>query len=266
MKILKKAVSLVLSAVVVAGLGSVVSAADTNINIKSTFPDKNFQAFLKKYDTDNNGYLYYSELMKIKSISVDSSAGIEDFTGIEYLKYTRQLIVFGGDAEEIDLSNCYNISDCKILGTPCLRSFKAGPYLDSLEISLCDGIKTLDLSKAYDLEEFKLVYNRKLKQDIDLSATRFLKTVEIYDTPITSVKFNALAQIDDLIVAGTKITSINLTNMDFNRSIYCYVYDNPNLTSICMPKNSFTILQMNRTKDGSYKYSDSKSDKRIYIA
>ena len=109
MNILKKLVSFALTAAVVAGIGSTSFAAETSVNIAKTFPDKNLQKVVSKYDKDKNGTLSLAEMKKFTELSIWSEDCVEDLTGIDKLKYTTRLIVFEGDMETINLSKCDNI-------------------------------------------------------------------------------------------------------------------------------------------------------------
>lgn len=265
MKILRKAVSLVLSAIVVGSLG-VTTFADTNTNISidQTFPDANFRDLLRAYDTDKNGYLYYTELKNITFLSIDDHDGIKDLTGIETLKYTKSLIVTSSDIEEtLDLSKCNNLTSVMLAGANNVKSFIGGPGLESLELAHCDKLKNVDISRCVDLESFKLGYCEKVKDTLDLSASKYLNYVDVNFTNITEIKFNSNANITKLQVWNTAIKSINLGNcMDFNTLKTCQVYGNHNLKSIILPKNSFSVLMSHKTSDG-YRYDENK--KHIYI-
>lgn len=257
MNILKKLVSFALTAAVVAGIGSTSFAAETSVNIAKTFPDKNLRKVVSKYDKDNNGTLSLAEMKKFTELSIWSEDCVEDLTGIDKLKYTTRLIVFEGDMETINLSKCDNIEYANIICTNQLTSFTGGWGLEYLELSFCTKLSSLDLSRSYNLETFKFIRNTKFRGTVDLNASPYLEHVELLDLNCTGVRFNKGANLKYIECTRTKIESLNLSVMNFNTLTRVFVYDNPNLRSLYLPSNSFSVLMSHRTNDG-YSYRDSK--------
>lgn len=254
MNLLKKTVSLMLSAVVVTCMGTAVFA-DSGININQTFKDTNFRTYLKQYDKNSNGYLDDSELKNIKSVDCNSSNKIKDVSGIEKLRYCTSLNVYEGNVVDVDLSKCTNITSVSIINSTTIKSFKAGWDIEYLDISY-SSIETLDLSNVFYLRTIRLMQNENLTGKVDLTRALFLNEVKIASTPVTSVEFCKGCRLGLLQILNTNITNLDLTKvtgMDF--TINFIISGNTELRSILLPGDVF-IFHTSHMKNGKTSYSN----------
>lgn len=254
MNLLKKTVSLMLSAVVVTCMGTAVFA-DSGININQTFKDTNFRTYLKQYDKNSNGYLDDSELKNIKSVDCNSSNKIKDVSGIEKLRYCTSLNVYEGNVVDVDLSKCTNITSVSIINSTTIKSFKAGWDIEYLDISYC-SIETLDLSNVFYLKSIRLMCNEKLTGKVDLTRALFLNEVKIASTPVTGISFCKGCRLEFMQIINTNVTSLDLkkvTGMDF--TINFVISNNKELRSMLLPGDVF-IFHTSHMKNGKTSYSN----------
>lgn len=82
-----------------------VKIADKGIALSSVnFPDANFLAELKQFDTDNDGYLSTAEIAAVTAINV-SGKNISSLAGIEYFTALQTLNCSNNSISELDLSS-----------------------------------------------------------------------------------------------------------------------------------------------------------------
>lgn len=254
MNLLKKTVSLMLSAVVVTCMGTAVFA-DSGININQTFKDTNFRTYLKQYDKNSNGYLDDSELKNIKSVDCNSSNKIKDVSGIEKLRYCTSLNVYEGNVVDVDLSKCTNITSVSITNSTTIKSFKAGWDIEYLDITYTT-IETLDFSNAFYLRSFRFMLNENFTSKIDLSRALFLNEIKIANAPASSITFCKGCRLGFMQITGTNITNIDLTKvtgMDF--TVTFILSANPNLRSVLLPGDVF-IFHTSHMSGGKTSYSN----------
>ncbi|MGN0620632.1 MAG: leucine-rich repeat domain-containing protein, partial [Porcipelethomonas sp.] len=79
-----------------------IKAGGIEIN-KTNFPDANFLAYVKSFDTDNNNILSGTEIAAVTSIDV-SDMGISDLKGIEYFTALETLYCSSNSLESLDVS------------------------------------------------------------------------------------------------------------------------------------------------------------------
>ena len=261
MNILKKLVSAALTTAIVAGIGTSVFAADSSVNIKKTFPDKNLQKICKKYDTDNNGSLSLSELKKFNELAIFSEDEVEDLTGIDKLRYTTRLIVFEGDMDIVNLSKCDSFETVKIMSTN-ISTFIGGWGIETLELTFCGKLKNVDITRCIYLKDFQFIRNGRFTGYLDIGNSRYLENVTIMDTPLESVEFHPSAQIKNIEVCRTGLEELDLRGMKWSTLREVSVFDNPSMVVTVLPQGSFAALQAGRTKYG-YRYSDSQ--RFVYI-
>jgi len=152
---------------------------DTNAAVRinaTNFPDSVFRAYVKKFDTNNNGILNDAELAKATAIAV-SDKGIETLDGIEFFTSLKSLSCTGNDLSSLDVSNNTALENLYCSTNP-IRSLdlSKNTKLKNLDCSLCE-LSRLDLSKNLSL--VKLVSRSNKFSTLDLSSHKSLKEVDV---------------------------------------------------------------------------------------
>ena len=242
------------------------------------FPDDNFRAFVAQYDTDNDNFLYSTELDLVTAMDV-SEQGIKDLTGIECFSSMWFL-----DCSENHLSSLDVSANTKLTDLDCSEN-----NLSSLDVSANTKLTTLDCGWNRNLSSLNVSQNTALTglwcaycsiASIDVSKMTALEQLDVQDNYLTSLdvsnnkvltfldcKDNGLNSlkltptIKDLRVSGnylstldvSKLTELesltchynNLTSLDVSNNtklehLYCYVN---NLTSLNVSNNkNLTVL------------------------
>ena len=77
---------------------------------ESNFPDDNFREFVIQYDTDNNGYLDYTEIYPVTSMNA-SNRNISDFTGIEHFTMLKEFNCSDNTLANINIHHNTNLEN-----------------------------------------------------------------------------------------------------------------------------------------------------------
>lgn len=100
-----------------------------DLNISTTFPDVNFQNQIKKYDTNNDGFLSQSEILNITSLILSN---ISDITGIKYLTSLSDLEVKNSSITDMDLRGMTSLKHIEYATN--------NPNLNTLDLRNCDNL------------------------------------------------------------------------------------------------------------------------------
>ena len=157
------------------GLGVAINPAN--------FPDANFRAFVKRYDTDSNGFLSTAELAAVMSMSC-SSKNIADLKGIEHFTALTWLGCYDNQLTSLDLSNNTALT--------YLRCYNN--QLTSLDLSGNTALKTL------------WCYNNQLTE-LDVSNNTALTDLECDGNQLTFLDLSAVPALKDAVENGTRDTS-----------------------------------------------------------
>ena len=204
MKNFQKAVSAILTSVIVLGCGSALHADTGVVDIdKYNFPDKNFREYVYyAFDKNTDHSLDANEIAQIKTISdcdmyasegltaATSLKGIEYFTSLETLEFTDDC-----NLDELDLTNT-NIKNVKLVDIP-MKTIRIGSSVENLEITWAINLRTLDFSKATNLKNLILdqdYYFSKVESDklkvLDLSACGKLESLKLSFFPCKEIRFS----------------------------------------------------------------------------
>ena len=98
---------------------SIAAMADVAID-ENNFPDVNFRAFVRGYDSDKSGALSTSEFASITKIDC-SNKNISDLTGIEYFTSLQELLCHNNNLTSLNISKNTKLTDL-ICGNNSLRT------------------------------------------------------------------------------------------------------------------------------------------------
>ena len=98
---------------------SIAAMADVAID-ENNFPDVNFRAFVRGYDSDKSGALSTSEFASITKINC-SNKNISDLTGIEYFTSLQELLCHNNNLTSLNISKNTKLTDL-ICGNNSLRT------------------------------------------------------------------------------------------------------------------------------------------------
>lgn len=95
-----------------------VSAKANALDISTTFPDVKFQNQIKKYDTNNDGFLSPDEVNTLKTLTLSD---ISDLTGIKQLTFLSNLTITKSKITTIDLRGMTSVTTLEYSDNPNLR-------------------------------------------------------------------------------------------------------------------------------------------------
>ena len=216
------------------------------------FPDEKFRAFVAQYDTDNDNFLYSTELDLVTAMDV-SKQGIKDLTGIECFSSMWFL-----DCSENNLSSLDVSANTKLTHLVCCEN-----NLSSLDVSANTKLTTLDCSWNRNLSSLNVSQNTALMglwcaycsiASIDVSKMTALEQLDVQHNNLTSLdvsnnkvltfldcKDNGLNSlkltptIKDLRVSGNDLSTLDVSKLTELESLTCS-YNN--LTSLDVSNNT----------------------------
>lgn len=214
---MKKFLSFVLTlCMVVSTLPAVTFGANgIDYNDETLFPDEAFRGYVKKFDTDSDGYLSQTEIDAVKTIDIQSlTQKVKDLKGLEYFtSVTRFLCNYRiTDLTHLDLSKNTKLT-----------------YVDCGNTS----IETIDLSKNTELT-YLLCSSSKLTS-IDVSKNTKLYYLDCYNTKLTSIDVSNNPELNEIRLGNTQISSLNLTKNTKLKTIGGY---NLKIKNIDLSKNT----------------------------
>ncbi len=218
---------------------------------KTTFPDKNFRAFvIDNYDVDpHDEYLSSTEIKKVKNMTCENN-GYRTLQGIEYFTNLRQLVIWRNQLTELDLSKNTKLTYIDIGKNPIESiDFSSLENLNSLSLNGI-SLKTLNLSKNTNLQNLAIVDLPNLtKVQLDNSN---LMLLFINDLKLSGLDLSKCTSLETLSISGCGLKSLDLSNNDGLAYLYCR--DNmlseldlkmcSNLADLDCSKNQITSLDL----------------------
>ncbi len=224
---------------------------------EAIFPDEVFREYVKRYDTNGDGYLHIEERESVEWIFLVSS-GIEDLKGIEYFPNLKTLQCYSNNLTELDVSKLSQLTylDCRSNNLTELDVSKLSQltYLDCSYNNLTElnvlqasqltdlgcsynNLTELDLSACPDLESISCSENRltniyltgmpNLKKfscnsnqlaDLDLSKMPKLEKLTVYNNPLTELDLSGLPELKELSCLQCQFTELDLSkNVNIER-------------------------------------------------
>ena len=238
MKHLKKLLALLLALTLACGLlpGAFAAApaapveptaGDVAINA-ANFPDANFRAFVKQYDTDNNNSLSTAELAAVKTMdcsakSITTLWGIEYFTALTYLDCSSNRLAGLALSKNTALTwlscNSNRLAGLDLSKNTALTHLEcADNQLTSLDVSKNTALKalwcknnaltSLDVSKNTALTQLDCSVNQL--PSLDVIKNTALTILSCYGNRLTSLDVSAVPALKDAVENGTKNTSYSM--------------------------------------------------------
>jgi len=131
---------------------AVTSLAVSGVEInESNFPDENFRnEVVKKFDSNNDGYLQDSEIKSVKTIAC-VKCGITNFKGIEYFTELEDLRCFLNDAPSLDLTKNTKLRhlDAPGMQLTVLSLYNIPAYASLTDDDFKDGMTYWDSEAKY---------------------------------------------------------------------------------------------------------------------
>lgn len=102
-----------------------------DLDIAKTFPDKNFQDQIRKYDTNNDGFLSPEEVRQIKTLTLSN---ISDLTGIKFLTSLSHFEIKDSSLTTMDLRGMTSVQNITYLNN--------NPRLKTLDLRDCTSLQS----------------------------------------------------------------------------------------------------------------------------
>ena len=188
MKLLQKVTSLVVTAAMVAGLGSNLLAAKDKVAIDAKhFPDPGFREFVSvNYDRNSDGILSIQEAECALVVKIIEDDSIKSLKGIEYLAFVKELYVQYCDIDDVDLSDNFNLTKIQFVGVTGMENLTPGIITSDISVSECQNLKYINFEDSDYLYNLMLTSNPKLQGDIDLTASHYVKNVLMTKNPMVN--------------------------------------------------------------------------------
>jgi hypothetical protein len=256
MKHMKKLLALLLALTLACGLLPAAFAAapaepaepdawEVAINA-AYFPDANFRAFVKQYDTDNNDSLSTAELAAVKTMGC-SAKSITTLWGIEYFTALTYLDCGSNRLSALDLSR-----NTALTWVSC-----SGNHVTSLNLSNNTALTHLECADN-QLTSLDVSNNTALKAlwcknnaltSLDVSKNTALTQLDCFNNQLTSLDLSKNTALETLDCSYNQLTSLNLGENAALRQLVCY---NNHLTSLDVSRVPFLKDAVeNGTKDSS---------------
>ncbi|MDE5771007.1 MAG: hypothetical protein K2I06_05150 [Ruminococcus sp.] len=135
----------------------VLTRSDIQVN-SSNFPDSNFRKYVSKFDTDSDGTLSYSEVVKVSEMDL-SNLGISDFKGMEFFTELTKLNCSYNPVVSLDLSRnnlnnfiCYGCS-IKLGNVKC-----NGFTINGLDLGKVSDTQGMTIKDSFIIPDGKSMY------------------------------------------------------------------------------------------------------------
>lgn len=252
-----------------------VKIADTN-----NFPDANFRAVVKTYDTDKNGYLSDAEISRVININCKGQ-GITNLKGIEYFTALQGLWCENNKIKTVNLKSnrdlrgvwcAYNpITSLDFSENPELTwvycfnckltslDFSKNPHLAYLECNTNTGLKSLNLSQNQELEH--LMCGSCALTTLDLSPNPRLTHLDAFRNGMTSINISKNTKLKRLnIWDNPKLGNVSVSHLPELQFYSCAnngvtavdVTHNPQLQKLVVSYNDITTLDLSKNPRLAY--------------
>lgn len=248
-----------------------------------------------KWDTDGNGKLSSKEAAAVKYINVPkareneewgngsyvaSLAGIEYFTGLDYLNINENYI----QADELDLSHNTKLTKLYLndnyftkinvtQNTALVELSAESNYFTEINLTAQTELKKLnlfsctlsaiDVSNCKKLEDLNINYNSDITS-INLSNNPELRTIDAGNCSLTSINFTNNTKLTNITVHKNKITEINVSKCPDLKVLTCGknlltaldVSKNTKLTNLQFPENKISQIDLSKLTELYYLYAN----------
>ena len=230
------------------------AAALADIDIDGTFPDPEFNEYVREYiDTDKNGVLSGSECADVTEI-YGGRMGIKSLQGIEVFNNLKRVSICEDSVETADFSHNTGLTMISLTGCK-LTSVTLGslPNLYYLELYQNKPLTKLDVSKCNKLQEIKVqnctlttlalgsqpeltdlcCTGNKLTK-LYLKKAPKLKYLNVLANSLTALDVTALPELETLQCQGNSLTTLDVS---LNKKLKTLTCNDNNLTSVTLPKS-----------------------------
>ena len=194
-------------------LNPIASYADDNavnggvkIDDNNNFPDEKFRAYVKSFDTDNNGYLSQTELDRVTEILIWSRS-FSSLQGIEYFGNLKKLDCTDNKLKRLDVSRNPNLTvlECSFNE---LTKLDVGNNTNLNKLN-CDGnnLTSLNVTKNPKLTELWCYQNNLTSLDVSKNP----KLTELH------CHINHLTSLD--LSNNTEIIRLNCSNQQYDITV-----------------------------------------------
>ena len=284
MKLIKRFLMALFSAVICAGLWSAVAYADETepeilndpvegeipIN-ETTFPDEYFRNLVSSsFDTDHSTTLSEDERVQVEVIFCNRSS-IADLTGIEHFPNLSQILCNENQLTSLDLShnpemewlNCSQnaISSLDLSHNPKIKQVYCNDCsLESLNLTGCEALNLLhcyrnqltsldvsDCKKLVDLQSFGNSF-----EQLDISNCPDLVFLSCGKSPLKSIDVSKNPKLREFTCSSCKIQSLDVSNNPALELLSCQLTD---VKTLDISKNE-KLLQVYKTGRKSSKTAE----------
>ena len=206
------------------------ASADAVLN-ETVFPDTQFLAAVREFDTDQDGVLSGAEIAAVTRIDV-AGRGIESLDGIGAFTALTHLNVTGNSLTRLDVSGLPSLAwlacDSNQLDTLVLGS------LPALEVLSCENnwLTSLDLSGCPALKELYCGSNGMTV--LDLSGNPALTTLFCFGSGVGTLNLAGCPALTTLSCYSCQISVLDLSGNPALTTLYC---SNNILTSLDVSAN-----------------------------
>lgn len=222
-----------MSAAIVFGCGATLNASETRYNIDEYFTDPAFNQFVRKYDSNSDGYLTDSEVLAGTHngllLEIDDE-NIKCLDGLEVLPPVQNLFIETG-ASKIDLSSWRNDS-ASITGGEYLKVVVCGRNTKDLRIRHSSNLKSVYLNYAKSLEFLALIDCPTLAGNLSLENSPKLDSLYVNETNIKNIYCSDEAKLLALIVEDTPLRTLDISGTGCDDYRYIEISTNKTLTNI----------------------------------
>lgn len=203
--------------------------AATNIKIDSTnFPDANFLAVVKTYDTSKNGYLDATEISHVINI-VCEGKGIKNIKGVEHFTALQGLWCANNSISSMNLKNNKDLHGVWCSGNPLTSlDFSGNPELEWVYCFDCK-MTSLDFSHNPYLSYLECNTNPNLSKLV-FAENSILEHLMCGSCALHTLDLSEHPRLTHLDAFRNKMTSINISkNTKLKR---LNIWDNPDLGNV----------------------------------
>ena len=203
--------------------------AATSVHIDTnTFPDANFRAVVKTYDTDGNDYLSEYEISRVINVVCEGKK-INSIKGIEYFTAVQGLWCKDNNIKSMDLSENKDLHGVWCSGNPLTSlDFSGNPELEWVYCFDCK-LKSLDFSNNPKMAYLECNTNKELSKLV-LSNNDKLEHLMCGTCALTELDLSANPNLTHLDAFRNKMTKLNISkNTKLKR---LDIWDNPQLGNV----------------------------------
>ncbi|MCL2002650.1 MAG: hypothetical protein FWG72_01440 [Oscillospiraceae bacterium] len=174
-----------------------------------TFPDANFEAFVREVIGKPTGNIFASDVAGITMLIVTSTS-IADLTGIEYFTALTHLHVGYNQLTELDVSNNTALTWLWAFNNKLTTiDVSNNTALRDLHVS-SNQLTTLDVSKNTALTDLNVSSNQLTT--LDVSKNTALTDLNVYNNQLTELDVRNNAELWYLGVGYTQLTELDVSN------------------------------------------------------